>query len=244
MPKEETNELVADLRATFAAHANPADAAPMQAYMKSSLPFYGLKAPLRRRLQADVVARHPCTSTSALAATMKQLWRAARYREERYAAIEIARDRRHAKLATLALLPLWEEMIRDGAWWDYCDDISASAIGPLLESEPARMKPVLRRWARGKDIWLRRAAFLCQRRHKAVDAELLYDCILPSLDRDEFFLRKGIGWALRERAYAAPAEVIEFCRTYADRLAPLTRREALRVLAARGNAQARRLLRP
>jgi 3-methyladenine DNA glycosylase AlkD len=235
--------LIADLRATFAAHANRADAGPMQAYMKSTLPFYGIKAPLRRKLQTETLARHPLATTRQLAAAMRTLWRDARFREERYAAIEIARHRAYAKLATSALLPLWQEFIQEGAWWDYCDDISANAIAPLLAAEPAQMKPVLRRWSRGRDIWLRRAAFLCQRRLKEVDAQLLYDCIAPSLERDEFFLRKGIGWALRERAYKAPVEVIDFCRAHAARLAPLTRREALRVLAARGNPQARQLLR-
>ena len=56
----------------------------------------------------------------------------------------------------------------------------------------------------------------------------MYDCILPSIDSDEFFLRKGIGWALRERAYTTPAEVRAFCRKYRDRLSPLTLREALK----------------
>ena len=88
-------------------------------------------------------------------------------------------------------------------------------------------------------LWLRRASFLCQRRLKAphFDAVLLYDCILPSIGAgrfaNEFFIRKGIGWALRERSYAAPDEVQAFCREYASQLAPLTVREALKVIERR-----------
>jgi 3-methyladenine DNA glycosylase AlkD len=226
---------VAALRAAFERHADPARAAPMRAYMKSAMPFRGIGAPLRRRLTAEQVRLHPCPDAASLKATMLELWRGARYREERYAAMELARVGPHRPLLGLALLPVYEEMIRSGAWWDYCDDISAEGIGPLLQAHPADVKPRLRAWARGDDLWLRRAAMLCQRRLKAgFDPVLLYETLLPSLDdprfRGEFFIRKGIGWALRERSYAAPDEVMAFCREYHDRLAPLTLREALKVV--------------
>lgn len=242
-PDAADRTLIEDLRASFAAHADGTDAPQMQRYMKSAMPFYGIKAPLRRLLQAEVFAAHPLSTTAALAATMQKLWREARFREERYAALELPRTRSNRRLATLDLLPTWREFIVDGAWWDFCDDISAAALGPLLLAHPARLKPELLRWARGRDLWLRRAAILCQRKLKTrTDIELLYACIEPSLTSDEFFLRKGIGWALRERAYVAPAEVIDFCRRCRNGLSALTRREALRVLAARGNTRARALM--
>lgn len=228
--------LIEALRARFAAHADPARAAPMQAYMKSALPFHGIPAPLRRQLQAEAVRAHPLPDARALADTMRTLWRQARTREERYAAMELARVGANASLLKPSLLPVYEEMIVTGAWWDYCDDISGSALALLLTKHPQTIKPLLRRWALGEDLWLRRAAMLCQRRIKAgFDAALLYDCILPSIGRgrfaDEFFIRKGIGWALRERSYAAPAEVQAFCREYDAQLAPLTKREALKAIA-------------
>lgn len=230
---------VAAIRAALAAHADPVRAPQMQAYMKSALPFLGIPAPLRRTLQAEAVAAHPASNVDELARAMHTLWREARCREERYAAMELARERPHRALLGPDLLPIYEEMIVDGAWWDYCDDISGTAIAALLQRHPARMKPLLRRWARGPDLWLRRAAMLCQRRMKAgFDAVLLYDCILPSIGRgrfaDEFFIRKAVGWALRERSYAAPDEVRAFLREYDAQLAPLTRREALKALQRRG----------
>jgi 3-methyladenine DNA glycosylase AlkD len=227
--------LIDDLRARLAAHADTARAGPMQAYMKSAMPFLGVAAPLRRRLQAEAVSAHPLQDAATLAATMRRLWREAQHREERYAAMELARIGSHAKLIDLALLPVYEEMIATGAWWDFCDEISGNALSRLLELDPRKMKPVLRAWAVCDDMWLRRAAILSQRRlKKSFDAVLLYDCILPSIGAGrfagEFFIRKGIGWALRERAYVAPAEVQAFCREYARELSPLTRREALRVV--------------
>ena len=233
--------MIDHLRSSFAAHADPARAAAMQAYMKSTLPFYGIPAPLRRQLTAAVVKAYPQPDTDALVKTMLALWRGARYREERYAALDIARmGRQHRKLAcSLALLPALQEMITSGAWWDLVDDISGDALAQLLEHCPRDMKPVLRRWARGGNLWLRRAAMLCQRHlgPETFDARLLYDTILPSLRggrfAEDFFIRKGIGWALRERSYAAPDEVAAFCREYHDALSPLTRREALRMIVER-----------
>jgi len=229
---------IAALRAAFAGHADPARAAPMQVYMKSTLPFYGIAAPLRRRLTAVVVKAHPMPNVLTLGSTMRHLWRTARRREERYAAMELGRVGANARLMSLALLPLYEEMIVAGAWWDYCDDISGAAVARLLTSYPSELKPILRRWANGDDLWLRRAAILCQRRLKsAIDAKLLYETILPSIGNsrfaNEFFLRRGIGWALRERSYDSPEEVLVFCREYDAQLSPLTRREALKILTRR-----------
>jgi len=229
---------VSALRAQLAAHADAANAAPMQAYMKSTLPCLGIKAPLRRRLTAKLVRAGPLPDTATLTEAMCQLWRQARFREERYAAMELARVGPHRKLLALSMLPLYEEMIARGAWWDYCDDISTGALAPLLQRHPRQLKPLLRRWARGDNLWLRRAAFLCQRSLKHdFDAVLLYDTILPSIGRgafaDEFFIRKGIGWALRSRSYSAPDEVKAFLREYESQLSPLTRREAIKGIAKR-----------
>jgi 3-methyladenine DNA glycosylase AlkD len=200
--------------------------------------FYGIAAPLRRRLMAEAVREHPIGDIGTLAATMLALCRGARFREERYAAMELARVGPLEKLLAPALLPVYEEMITSSTWWDCCDDISGTALATLLRQHPARMKPVLRRWARGPDLWLRGAAMLAQRRLRAdwgFDAQLLYDCIEPSLHDTRFnggfFIRKAIGWALRERSYAAPDEVRAWCDANAARLAPLSRREALKVIA-------------
>jgi 3-methyladenine DNA glycosylase AlkD len=229
--------LIASLRAAFAAHADAAQAAPMQAYMKSVLPFYGIAAPLRRRLTAQAVQAHPCADAAALASAMRALWRGARFREERYAAVELPRlGRVHPRLVNLALLPVVEEMIVTGAWWDLVDDISGNVLARLLERYPAEMRPLLREWAKGDNLWLRRAAMLVHRSvsDQTFDAVLLYETILPSIGKgqfaDEFFIRKGIGWALRERSYAAPDEVKAFCTEYAAQLSPLTVREALKVI--------------
>ena len=226
------------LRVALAAAAEPARAAPMQAYMKSALPFLGLDAPSRRRLVVAVSAMHPLADATELIDTVLQLWRGATHREVRYAALDLLRLPRHKNWADKDWLPMLHEMLVSGAWWDHNDEISGHALGLLLQRHPEAMKPVLRAWAGSRNLWLRRAAMLCQRGlQQGFDAGLLYDCILPSAGDSamakEFFIRKGMGWALRERSYAAPEEVLAFCAEYHAQLSPLTRREALRVIEKR-----------
>jgi 3-methyladenine DNA glycosylase AlkD len=96
-------------------------------------------------------------------------------------------------------------------------------------------------WSRGASLWKRRSAILCQIRFKTdTDLDLLYRCIEPSLPSKEFFLRKAIGWALRQHAWTDPAEVRRYVHENEARLSPLSRREALKNLGAtRPRARAR-----
>ncbi len=158
-------------------------------------------------------------------------------------ALDLLRQPCHQKRADLAWLPVLHECIETGPWWDHNDEISGGPLGLLLQRHPLQMKPLLRQWAQGPNLWFRRAAMLGQRSLKGpdFDAALLYGCILPSLPPHplaagfaaEFFIRKGMGWALRERSYEAPDEVQAFCDEYRSRLSPLTRREALKVVNKR-----------
>jgi 3-methyladenine DNA glycosylase AlkD len=221
------------LRAALAEGAVPGKAPAMQAYMKSAMPFLGMAAPQRRAAVAQVVARWAAAPSAAdLRETVLALWRGASHREHRYAALDLLRLPRHRKLVDASWLPALHEMLLSGPWWDHNDEISGLSLGLVLQRDPAVIKPVLRDWARSDHLWLRRAAMLCQRSLKTgFDAALLYDCIEPSLAPSplarEFFIRKGMGWALRERARTAPEEVQAFCDAQRDRLSPLTLREAL-----------------
>jgi 3-methyladenine DNA glycosylase AlkD len=207
------------------------------------MPFLGIPAPERRRIAAAVAEAAPLTDAQALAGAMQALWQDADFREERYVASELARQRPHRQLLSLALLPVLETMISSGAWWDHCDGISGDALPALLLRWPAEVKPAMRRWSRGSDVWLRRASFLCQRGLKGADfdAGLFYDTLMPSIGDStlaapcarDFFIRKGIGWALRERSHAAPDEVLAFCAAHAGQLSALSKREGLKALRRR-----------
>lgn len=235
--------LVQALRSALVAQAQPDKAGPMQAYMKSSLPFWGVDAPARRALVAQQAAMHPVTDGQTLIDTVLQLWHGASHREERYAALDLLRRPKLRQLMNQRWLPVLQELILTGPWWDHNDEISGQALPWLLQRHPPETQRLMRQWANSESLWLRRAAMLGQRGLKAphFDAVLLYDCILPSTGSSamagEFFIRKGMGWALRERSVRAAKEVQAFCDEYREQLSPLTLREALRAIEARKAAK-------
>ncbi len=209
----------------------------MQRYMKSAMPFLGVQAPVRRRVSRETFDAHPLADAAAWRGDVLALFRGAAYREERYAAIQLSGDRRAARWQTLESLPMYEEMIVTGAWWDYVDEIASHRLGPLLEREGKPMRERMLEWSRSGDLWKRRSAILCQLSFRgATDLDLLYACIEPSLGSSELFLRKAIGWALRQHAWTDPAEVRRWVRANEIRLSPLSRREALKNLAPPGSA--------
>ena len=216
------------VRAGLRAIADPSRAPQMQAYMKSTMPYLGVPVPAVRALvRAEAKARPPA-STAALSATAAALWRAAEHREERYAATALTGLPVAGALQTTALLPLYQEMITTGAWWDHVDEVS-HRIGGLLVAYPSELGPTLRTWARDPDRWLRRTAVICQLGLKqTTDTELLTHAVLANLDDRDFFLRKAIGWALRDYARTEPDWVRAFVA--AHELSPLSRREALKHL--------------
>lgn len=224
-----THPLVRRIRRDLAAAADSRRAPQMQAYMKSELPYRGVAAPVVKRLCRDAFKSHPLESAAEWQRVVLELWRTARFREERYAAVLLTQARAYRGFQTVSSLPMLEEMIVTGAWWDLVDTLAGHNLGDLLRAEPRRMKPLMRRWARDPDLWKRRAAILCQLGLKAdTDLELLYDCIEPNLASREFFIRKAIGWALRQYAWTDPQEVRRYVREHRERLSPLSVREALK----------------
>ena len=201
----------------------------MQAYMKSQMRYLGIQTVPFRKAAKAVLATYPVDSFEDWRDAVIELWRKARFREERYAAIELVGYGKYRELRTLDALAIYEEMITTGAWWDLVDSIAANRLGELLRVYPREMRPILLDWAVSDDIWKRRSAIIAQLKFKKeTDLKLLYDCIRPSLDRPEFSLRKAIGWALRQYAWTDPKEVVRYVKEHQARLSPLTRREALK----------------
>src|SRR5688572_3689680 len=142
--------MIEAIRAELAARANPAKAEGMRAYMKSAMPFLGVQKPGREEIARAVFAAHPLEGFDDWRDTVLLLWREATYREERYLAIRLARDRRYREHRTMAALPLYEELIVTGAWWDFVDEVAVRLLGELLGGDGATAR-VLRRWATSED---------------------------------------------------------------------------------------------
>ena len=219
-------ELISAIRSRLRHAADPARAAGAQAYLKSEMPSLGVRVPEVRRIVKTAARELPPGSLPVLLSTVLELWRGAAFREERYAAIDLT----GLRLATgeMGMLALYEEIIRTGAWWDLVDGVS-HRLCELLQTHREDMSIVLRRWSADEDMWVRRAAITAQLGAKsATDPALLAAVIEPNLADREFFVRKAIGWALRDYSDTDPGWVRGFAEAHGEALSPLSRREALR----------------
>jgi 3-methyladenine DNA glycosylase AlkD len=223
-----TAELIGEIRAVLRSAADPARAPQMQAYMKSAMPYLGVRVPEVRRLTRAAAGTRPFATGEDLERTVRTLWDEAAFREERYAATALCDTRSARALRAPQLLALYRELIVSGAWWDHVDEL-AHRVGELLSEWPAAVRPQIETWIRAEDHWLRRVSIICQLGFKtATDLDLLADAIEVNAGEPDFFLRKAIGWALREYARTDPDWVRNFVA--AHELSPLSRREALKHL--------------
>lgn len=225
-------DLVDSLRAALSAAADPARATGQQAYMKSSLPYWGLTAPVLRATVRPVLddPGHRL-DRRAWEATIRALWDEVTHREEWYAAIALARHRHYRGWVDGDAMPLWRHLIETGAWWDVVDEIATHLVLEVLEKEPQVEGLRMREWAEDEHLWVRRSAIIGQvGRGERVDLDLLAATIGPNLADRDFFIRKAIGWALRDAARTHPGWVRVFVGTHEGGMSGLSRREALKHL--------------
>lgn len=226
------SRLLLALRRELAAHGDPERARGAQAYMKSAMAFHGVGAVPLRAICRRAIAGLDAHDAEAFRREVLGVFRGAAYREEMYAAVELARWKAFARYRDLDALPVWEEMVVEGAWWDVVDPVASHLLGELLRKEPRPMRRAMLAWARCDDLWKRRSAILCQLGFREkTELDLLYAAIEPSLGSNAFFLRKAIGWALRQYARTDPVEVRRYVAANTDRLSGLSRREAMKHLS-------------
>jgi len=225
--------LCAFVSESLAAIAVPENAAPMQAYMKTGMPFYGVKKPARQPIRKAAKTRFVPASHDEWARGIGALW-ALPHREEKYHALEWGKDHRRKHLA-LESLPLVERLIREGAWWDLVDATVSYFLSPLALKEPEALAPVLEEWIEDEDLWIRRAAIIVHNKHKtATDETRLFDFCRRRAHEKEFFIRKAIGWALRDYSKTAPDAVRAFLLAERASLAGLSFREGAKHLRRQG----------
>lgn len=215
--------LAESIRMALRAAADPSLAPGQQAYMKSAMPFLGVRMPAVRALVRE--AARDADDPAALRDAALALWREADSREERYAALALMALK--PLRGDTRLLPVHEEMIRTGAWWDLVDE-AAHRLRELFDADPQLLALEMRVWADDDDLWIRRAAIISQLgRRASTDLGVLEYAILANADDPQFFLRKAIGWALRDYSRHDPDWVRRFVSGHPE-LSALSRREALK----------------
>ena len=234
-----SHPLAIRVRASLRASADPAKAQGMARYMRNRQPFLGVQAPEVKRIAGEAartlrpedgggaVSGAVSGAESEAGPILRDLWNG-EFREERYAAIRLADAWRLWRLAET--LPLCRWMIHTGAWWDLVDPLTTRWVSPLLLQHPGSRGEVFA-WIDSPDAWLRRAAVLSQIKFRqATDREALGRILRAAAPEEDFFLRKAVGWALREFAKSDPDWVRNFVTGMGESLSPLSRREALKNL--------------
>lgn len=206
--------------------ADPSNAVAMKAYMVNHFDFFGIKTPVRDEIVKPYLKAHLLSNASELDEIIKALW-AMPEREMQYFAIDVFLA--HKKYWNSSSIKLIEYCIIHQSWWDTVDGICSDWLGAYFKLYPEQVILITSQWNKSHNIWLQRSSILFQKSYKKnTDTVLLSNYIIHCKDSKEFFIRKAIGWALREYSKTNPDWVIAFVAKY--KLSPLSEKEALRVI--------------
>jgi 3-methyladenine DNA glycosylase AlkD len=210
----------------LAAVANPEKAKGMQAYMKTDMPFYGVQKSGRTVILRQLRKEFAPTGRDEYEQLVSALWELP-HREEKYLAQAVAVS--FPEYIVPESLPLYRRFIVEGAWWDFVDETATHMIRELVLSNPGEVWPAIDGWNDDDDLWLRRSTIICQIGAKErTDVVRLFHFCEARMSEKEFFIRKAIGWALREYAKTDPTAVADFAMAHRGQLSGLSFREATR----------------
>ncbi len=213
------------IRKDLEARRNPELAAPMARYMLDKFPFLGLRTPdLNAALHPHFLAARPAMDEEFLREASRLLWKLPEREFHHGAAYLLHREQKRMSAVSLTWL---RELIQKNAWWDSVDALSTRCVGPLVLRHP-KLQAEMDAWSVDEDFWIRRCAIIHQLGFKErTDAGRLFEyCVANAADR-EFFIRKAVGWALRQYARTDARAVVRFVEAHPE-LSNLSKREALK----------------
>ena len=210
----------------FKSHTDPAMADPMAKYMKNKFEYFGIKSPLRKEISKQLLTKSKLPDPQDVSKIVNELW-AQPQRELQYFAMVLLQ--KYAKTSTADWIDLYEELILQKSWWDTVDGIAASNVGDHFRKFPEQLFLYTKKWMDSENIWLQRTCLIFQLRYKEkTDFVLLKSFIVPLSSSKEFFIRKAIGWALRQYSKTNPLAVKEYVKEQS--LSNLSYREATKLL--------------
>lgn len=199
----------------------------MAAYMKDHFVFLGVQAgPRRRAARAATVTLGPPPTDDDLLGAAEECWQV-EARELQYVGTDLLAA--HRELLDADSVPRLRALIASKSWWDTVDALASPTLGSVVLVHG--LGDEMDRWVDDDNLWVARSAILHQLRWGAeTDADRLFEHCLRRAGDTDFFLRKAIGWALRQYARIAPEEVRAFVDAHHDELSSLSRREATKHL--------------
>lgn len=219
-------KLFLEIKSELDSHRNNKRADEMSAYMRNQFIYFGINSPKRKEIQKLFFTPKLVTESSQIKEFVTLCW-AEEEREWKYVALEFSQ--KYLKRDMMDLISFFEDLVTDQSWWDTVDPLAANLLGFLLfEPEKLRVKKQ-KQWIESDNFWLQRTAIILQLKYKReVDFATLKQLILRRSGSKEFFIRKAIGWSLREYSKVNPKAVAQFIKQ--NDLSPLSKREALRLI--------------
>lgn len=216
---------VSELKEVFEQNRNPEYAIQMKAYMKNNFEFFGIKANERRALLKPIETKFKDELKEDVRPITKDLY-ARTEREFHLCGMELTAKylKRNYLKEDLEFI---EFLIVTNSWWDTVDFIAKNILGRYIEEHPQMRPKMLKSFKTSNDLWLNRSTLLFQLGYKnKTDEALLFGLCEYFSDREEFFIRKAIGWSLREYAKVRPRAVLNFVNS--TQLKSLSTKEAIR----------------
>jgi 3-methyladenine DNA glycosylase AlkD len=222
--------LIDRLERGFASAADAERARGMARYMRDGFDFYGIPAPAQLRIAREAIDGLPAPSEADLRQISLACWKRPQ-REWQYFACGYLRA--NIGIASSRFISTAEHLVSTKSWWDTVDALAVHVVGPLVRSD-AELSATMDRWIDSENIWLARTALLHQNGYRSdTDAERLFDYCRRRAGDTEFFIRKAIGWALRQYSKTDEHAVRRFVRD--SDLSGLSKREALKWLERGGD---------
>ena len=206
---------------------DPLRAIQMKKYMKDQFNFYGIGTPARRAIMSAHISEYGLPDWGVIEEITRHLWKQDE-RECQFTVIDLL-NRMKKKLGPDDL-PLMEYLITTKSWWDTVDGLAGWLVGHILKKHPEQINPLTTRWMDSGNIWLQRSCLLFQLKYKKdTDLELMFRFIERLSDHKSFWIRKAIGWVLREYSKTDPQTVRQYVSTHPE-LSGLSKREAMKVI--------------
>ena len=225
-PAAAPDQRIVDLVAALEDKADPSRADAMAAYMRHQFEFLGLAAPLRRKVAKDFMGSFAGSGQDELFAAVEQLWRL-EPRELVYVGTDLLRT--HWRVLEPDSLPRLRSLVLDRSWWDSVDPL-AHVVGVLVLNH-RELAAEMDRWIEDDNRWIVRVALLHQLSWKgATDTERLFGYCRRRGGDEDFFIRKAIGWALRDFAHTHPEDVRDFVARHGAELSSMSVSEATKNL--------------
>lgn len=219
------NEQIKSLITSFRTHSNLAVAEKQKSYLKNQFSFLGIPQPLRKAIQRNYFKQFSFKNEDDLCIAIDILWSQPE-REFCYVALDLIQT--NQRIWTSHLIDFFEQKVRTHSWWDTVDHLAANCVGLLVKKFP-HLKSHMDLWITDSHLWIRRSALLFQLKWKQeTDSSQLFNYCKQVMHEKEFFIRKAIGWALREYGKTEPQKVLAFVNENRDALSSLSVREALR----------------